>query len=391
MAKDKSTADLFARRAGKKQKDSQAEGYFAAGEGRPNRTSSSRIVAVPLSQIRPDRFQPRPILPLDLKDAYYTGGDDWRDTARAWLERAEADPGVQMRVNTLLELGDTFGDHGQIKPVTGVWEEKGGEVRFHLETGERRFWAQALHAVKDGVEEEPRLECREIDTQRRSRERQVVENIHAEKPTAVARAREIASLILSKLDLPEELTLDEEPVPGEHEYYRSVLDLETVTGNKKMPAGVWDEVGEVMGLSRTAMSRHLNILELPNHLQYLADLHGVNERVLREVLTLPRDHWEDALKLVVEEDMTAQEVRTFGERLEGRGTKTVKRQPRSPIEKAATRVKSFMKMAGEKQVRDKLGEVATQYAAGLERDEILGAADILEDFARKLRLRAGGE
>ena len=40
MAKDKGTADLFARRTGKKKRDSQTEGYFAAGEGRPNRTAS---------------------------------------------------------------------------------------------------------------------------------------------------------------------------------------------------------------------------------------------------------------------------------------------------------------------------------------------------------------
>ncbi|MBS3750818.1 MAG: hypothetical protein KGY39_04840, partial [Anaerolineales bacterium] len=107
MAKDKGTADLFARRASKREKDSQAEGYFAASEGRANRTSSSRIVSVPLSQILPDRFQPRPILPLDLKDAYYSGDADWRETAQTWLGRADTDPGVQSRVDTLLELGGT--------------------------------------------------------------------------------------------------------------------------------------------------------------------------------------------------------------------------------------------------------------------------------------------
>ncbi len=391
MAKDRGTADLFARRAGKREKDSQAEGYFAASEGRPNRASSSRIVSVPLGQILPDRFQPRPILPLDLKEAFYAGDADWRETARVWLARGDADPGVQSRVNTLLELGGTFGDHGQIKPVTGVWEEVRGEIRFRLETGERRFWARALSAVEKGAEEEPHLECREIDTQRRSRERQVVENIHAESPTAVARAREIAALILSKLNLPQELSLEEEPIPGEHEYYRSVLDLEGVIGSKKMPAGVWDEVGEVMGLSRTAMSRHLNILELPNDLQYLADLHGVNERVLREVLSLAREHWEKALTAAVKEELTAQEVQALGERLEGKSPGTAQRRTRTPVEKAATRVRSLIKMAGDEAVRDKLGEVATEYAAGLDKDEILGAANLLESFAQKLRLRAGDE
>ena len=388
MAKDKKTADLFARRAGKK-RDSQAEGYFSAQQGRPARSGSSRIVTVPLSQILPDPYQPRPILPLAIKEPFVAGELDWREAAERWLAMAAEDPGVAARIETLLELGGTFDAHGQIKPVTGVWEATDGQNVFRLETGERRFWAKALAAVKAGQDEEPHLECREIDGERRSRERQVVENIHAEAPTAVARAREIAALLLSKLDLPP----DKDPLQGgavdEYEYFRSVLDLESLVGRKQMPAGVWDEVEEVMGLQRPPMVRYLQILALPNQLQYQADLHHLSERVLREVLKLPADAWAKAIRKAVEDDLTAAEMKEYVERLLGPGDQKPKRKrrTRTPAERAASRVKLFFKSAREEAVREKLGQVATEFAVGMDKAQILDAAQLLEELAAKLRQR----
>jgi hypothetical protein len=42
------------------------------------------------------------------------------------------------------------------------------------------------------------------------------------------------------------------------------------------------------------MVQLLNILNLPDPLLEDADIHKIPERVLREVLALPSDHWEDA-------------------------------------------------------------------------------------------------
>ena len=113
----------------------------------------------------------------------------------------------------------------------------------------------------------------------------------------MARAREIASLVLSKLDLPAVL----DPLQGgevhEYDYFRSVLDLQKLIGKKKLPDGIWEEAEGVMGLSRPIMVRHLNILELPNDLQYQADIYRLSERVLREVLKLPAGQWKQAIEV----------------------------------------------------------------------------------------------
>ena len=385
MAKDRKTADLLARREGRKT-DSQAEGYFSQGVSRSTRSGSARIVSVPLGQILPDPFQPRPILPLFIKEPFFDGKISWREAAEQWIASSAEDRAASARIQTLMELGDTFDDHGQIKPVTGGWENVEGQNIFRLETGERRFWAKALSAVANNLEEKPHLECREIDGQTRSRERQVVENIHAESPTAVARAREIASLILSKLDLPAEKDPLLGAEVGEHEYFQSVLELKELIGKKYMPEGIWDEVEEVMGLSRPLMTRHLKILELSNQLQYKADLNRLSERVLREVMKLPSSKWETAIDKAIQDQLTAQEMSEYVDQKKKSG-KPAKRTIKTPTEVAASRIKLFFKSARDESVRKKLGSVATELAAGMKEKDILDAADLLENLAQKLRQR----
>ncbi len=47
------------------------------------------VYRVPLSMIRPDRFQARLLLPLSLRDDFYSGKKNWRETASTWLELAK--------------------------------------------------------------------------------------------------------------------------------------------------------------------------------------------------------------------------------------------------------------------------------------------------------------
>ena len=55
-----------------------------------------------------------------------------------------------------------------------------------------------------------------------------------------------------------------------------------------MPAGLWEKIMPVMQLTRPRMVQLLNILQLPTPLLDLADRYRLPERVLREVLSLPR-------------------------------------------------------------------------------------------------------
>ena len=48
-----------------------------------------RVVAVPISQVLPDRFQTRVILPPELKQAFYNGESDCFATAHSLLVAAD--------------------------------------------------------------------------------------------------------------------------------------------------------------------------------------------------------------------------------------------------------------------------------------------------------------
>jgi hypothetical protein len=56
------------------------------------------------------------------------------------------------------------------------------------------------------------------------------------------------------------------------------------------------------------MQQLLAILQLPSALLEIADRHRVPERVLREVLSLPKSAWETALKKAARENLTSEEV-----------------------------------------------------------------------------------
>lgn len=230
------------------------------------RRSAGRITAVPLSQIILDRYQPRPILPVQdgLRDNFFTGKADWRKTANQWLVLAKTDTGIASQVNALLGMGKSIGDLNQIEPATGAWiESKPGEYKLLLSTGERRFWGLALLAATNSGGE-PQLEVQEIQEDELTLARQIVENESSKPLSAIGKARAIAGLILESLEqLPPELDRSSDNPPTDYEYYRSALDIEKLTGSKYMPRGRWEEIGEIMGMERQYMVFHLNLMKFP--------------------------------------------------------------------------------------------------------------------------------
>ena len=99
-----------------------------------------RIERLKPSQMLPDRFQPRRLLPPVLRIAYFAGEIDCYTAAAKWLEMARTDTAIQSEVERLQMMGDSFQEHGQIKPITGSWvPAREGQFIFLIETGERRF------------------------------------------------------------------------------------------------------------------------------------------------------------------------------------------------------------------------------------------------------------
>ena len=254
-----------------------------------------RIERLKPSQMLPDRFQPRRLLPAQLREAFFSGKIDCYQAAAEWLAKAQSDAGYQAEVERLLAMGDSFTEHGQIKPITGAWVSlPDGRYIFLIETGERRFWAACLQAVKEKRAEEPVLRVEAIS--RPTRQRQVLENRHAELPSAVGQACEVAALILAELNLP--------PNPAQ----RDEFDYFRQARAQRMPAGLWERIMPVMQLTRPRMVQLLSLLQMPTPLLELADRYRLPERVLREILTLPPAQWERTLRASIQNALTSDDV-----------------------------------------------------------------------------------
>jgi hypothetical protein len=254
-----------------------------------------RIERLKPSQMLPDRFQPRHLLPNPLRGAFFSGQNDCYQTAAKWLTLARGERGYQGEVDRLLAMGESFEGHGQIKAITGAWVSTAdGRYIFLIETGERRFWAACLRTVAGHLDEEPLLRV-EVVTHP-TRQRQVLENRHAEPPSAVGQACEIAALILAEMDI--------RPDPGltdEFDYFRRAQA-------QRMPEGLWERVTPIMQLTRPRMVQLLNILKLPTQLLELADRYRLPERVLRPILAAPQEQRERMLRLSIRDSLTSNEV-----------------------------------------------------------------------------------
>ncbi|MHB1119551.1 MAG: hypothetical protein ACYC11_05760 [Bellilinea sp.] len=340
-----------------------------------------RIERLVPSQMIPDRFQPRRLLPPVIRNAFYDGMVDCYKAAREWLDMSKSDPGIKAEVDRLLQMGHSFDEHGQIKPITGTWvPATDGQFIFQIETGERRFWAACLKTVLNNIPDEPRLRVEVV--QHPTRQRQVLENRHSEPPSAVEQACEVASLILA------ELNIQPDPAIGdEYDYFRAARA-------QRMPAGLWERIMPVMQLTRPRMVQLLNILQLPSHLLDLADRYRLPERVLREILALPQSNWERMLKHAIQNQLTSDEVADLGAQAVKDVHSGEKRAPQPIIEpsrqalRALRRFGLILSELDEVSRGQALDEIADTLVVTREAD---GIAALFEELGRSLEIRLMGK
>ncbi len=272
-----------------------AEVKFRPSSENSNEAPVERIERLKPSQMMPDRYQPRRILPSDIRASFFSGNLNCYQAAEEWLAQAKADDATQTEITRLMAMGNSFDVHGQIKPITGNWVNlPDGKYVFQIETGERRFWAACLQKISQRKKEEPELRVEVVS--RPTRQRQVLENRHTETPSAVEQACEVAALILAESGIAPDLD-----APDDYDFFRR-------SRSQRMPAGMWDKIIPVMQLTRPRMVQLLNILQLPTPLLDLADRYRLPERVLREVLSLPSEQWEHIIRSSIQEQLTSEEV-----------------------------------------------------------------------------------
>ena len=303
-------------------------------EKKPAVGQVERIERLKPSEMMPDRFQPRRLLPMHIRHSFYSGEIDCYQAAAEWQKYAQHDSGVKAEVERLLSLGNSFDAHGQIKAITGTWEnDPNGNFVFLIETGERRFWAACLQVSANHLKEEPLLRVEVVENP--TRQRQVLENRHAETPSAVEQACEVAALILAELEIS-----PDDKVPDDYDYFR-------LARAQRMPAGLWDRIIPIMQLTRPRMVQLLNILQFPSNLLEMADRFRLPERVLREILSQPQHNWETLIHQSIQNSLTSEEIaeQALNEKSTPENKKdTSPRTPSTPEKNASRSLRKFTKV-----------------------------------------------
>lgn len=351
----------------------QVNGLLPSTPAKEQSQRSARVVSVPLSQVLPDRYQARVILPPELKAAFFMGEIDCYSAARSLMVAADGDPGLRRQVDELLFLGESILSEGQIEPATGAWVQTQVGFRFLLEAGERRYWSLVLKAVERELQDELRLQV--IEQKETSRLRQVAENMQREDISAIDLAKSTASLIL--------ILLDHHPEPdgaNELDYYRQALQI------KRLPSGTWPTVERIVRLSRPYLHRHLQILALDDELLYLASLYRLEERRLREIIAAPKKRQRGLLLAAIEEQLSSADLERAAQETEpARGSRSARTSP-GPHRQAAIRVKSWLKVMHQSGADADYDRVAGELSAMLRDPQDLEiAADSLEALAHSVR------
>jgi len=331
------------------------------------------VYRVPLSMIKPDRFQARFLLPFELREAFFRQEIDWEETVRKWMALAEQDRLVRREIEELIALGDSLHDTGQIKPITGqVINEDGREV-FKMSTGERRFWATAFQSVLSGRKDEPYV-LAIIDNQP-SLEKQIAENMAYKALTPVGKARAAARIVLESNGIQPNESLDE------YSYFRQVLDVRLSDETKDM-------LLKTLQLERTYYGRLIKFFELPQDLLEICDRAEMPERVLREIMQYDAKFWPAAVRYYAEHDgRTYQDVHAFLERISGREKTRKVRLPADPATKSARSLKRVFLNLDELPQEDKLGSIADALVSEVAPEDARRMVGQMEQLTEALKVR----
>ena len=340
----------------------------------------TRAVLVPLSQIVPDRFQPRAILLTPgAMDEFYSGQKNVYETAEVLLASQDGDPAVGREIGELLRLGESILADNQIQPATGTWiYPQGGKPYLYLESGERRFWALALQAVKQGLSRDPDNELRlqVLEQADFSRRRQVYENLLREDLCAIDLAKAIASLVLEAMGIfPDDNSA--EPM----EYFRKVNAIE------RLPNGVLEKVGTSIGYSSSYCRRYLRLLDLDDNILRFASLYRIEEGTLRIVSEAPPKDRYDILNDAIQKKQSSDELRVAVEEAKSR-MKRQKHQSssnRAIFKRVKSKINSLVKVVDNPDIGS-LDRIAAEISASVKDPrELAKMAGVLEKLSVGLR------
>ncbi|MBM3146028.1 MAG: hypothetical protein FJ010_13875 [Chloroflexi bacterium] len=272
-----------------------------------------RIEVLSLEDVQPDPWNPRHILPADIRGEYISGKISARVAVQRWVKAGEKNAEIADQIQTYRSMGVSLLDQGQINPITVAkhFREDGSFV-WRIESGERRYWAKWL-MVFDGQTDDCTIHALIRDELNPTR--QAVENIQTASLTAVGEARQVARLFLDRLEITPESEIARGVPSGSDDYFRLALSPadRLLADRKRLPRGFWPALEEIMGSKRQHLERKMQILRLPDGLLSFVDDHQLTERQLREILANPEELWERLVMLTIEHDLTGPELSRFVE------------------------------------------------------------------------------
>jgi hypothetical protein len=256
-----------------------------------------RVKNIPIDETYPDPQQPRYAVPSHLRSMWSPETTPPAKLFSIWIEDADlsdddivdflslekedddyrphADNQANRSLFTLLDVALSIKRDGLINPITVIEQQR----RYFIETGERRWLAyHLLNAYDRDGDDWSKIPARimpEFDVWR-----QAVENNARQDLNAIAKARQLALLIM---DLHREHygTEFEQFDSFEHEqgFYAQVAD-----GNDyRIPRGKSDDLTNALGLSdKNQIRQYRSILRVPEDFWTYADDNDLTEYEIRE-------------------------------------------------------------------------------------------------------------
>ena len=145
-----------------------------------------------------------------------------------------------------------------------------------------------------------------------------------------------------------------------------------------------------MQFTRVRMVQLLNILQLPNPMLEIADRYRLPERVLREVLAMPRSQWERMIQLSVQNNLTSDDVADLSGK---RSEKTVKPRPASLHDSGGPGIVAASGLRRFSNAITRLDEISQAQALDEVADELVstkeaeGMLNLLGELARLIQAR----
>lgn len=291
-----------------------------------------RVVNIILDRIRPDPAQPRRVLPETIRSEFLAGHINARQALERWeamvaeeatslgrprpdwkalLDRSPEDrsedtsidpPGAagpeEELLRAIVATAATIRYGGQVSPITVA--EVGDGSYFRIETGERRYWA--YHWLNTWLSNNfEQIQCVVVDAA--SPWRQAAENTSREELSAIALARQLATLLLDLYDIRPDYS---GPIPND--WYRQALDY-------RVPRGEGAVLRAALGgIDRSQFSRFQALLRLPDSVWELADRYRLEEKRLRYVVRVEDEALQVQLvRLMVEEGLSADRIKQIVE------------------------------------------------------------------------------